>query len=148
MAQEKIMTRREAREAIVSTLFSYEYTPEKSAEQLNAERVGVLGGREDPYIAEAVAGVLANLSEIDALIERSAVGWALGRISRVSRAILRLSCFEMLYRPDIPPLVSLDEAVELAKEFDDENAYTFVNGVLNRAMQSEEVARVRDGKQG
>ena len=92
--------------------------------------------------------MLANLSEIDALIERSAVGWALGRISRVSRAILRLSCFEMLYRPDIPPLVSLDEAVELAKEFDDENAYTFVNGVLNRAMQSEEVARVRDGNQG
>ena len=142
------MTRREAREAIVSTLFSYEYTPEKTAEELNAERIGVLGGKEDLYISEAIEGVLANLSEIDGLIERSAVGWALGRISRVSRAILRLSCFEMLYRPDIPPLVSLDEAVELAKEFDDENAYTFVNGVLNRAMQSEEVARVRDGKQG
>ena len=142
------MTRREAREAIVSTLFSYEYTPEKTAEELNAERIGVLGGKVDLYISEAIEGVLANLSEIDGLIERSAVGWALGRISRVSRAILRLACYEMLYRPDIPPLVSLDEAVELAKKFDDENAYTFVNGVLNRAMQSEEVARVRDGKQG
>ena len=142
------MTRREAREAIVSTLFSYEYTPEKTAEELNAERVGVLGGKEDLYISEAIEGVLANLTEIDGLIERSAVGWALGRISRVSRAILRLACYEMLYRPDVPPLVSLDEAVELAKKFDDENAYAFVNGVLNRAMQSEEVARVRDGEKG
>ena len=142
------MTRREAREAIVSTLFSYEYTPEKTAEELNAERIGVLGGKEDLYISEAIEGVLANLSEIDGLIERSAVGWALGRISRVSRAILRLACYEMLYRPDIPPLVSLDEAVELAKNFDDENAYTFVNGVLNRAMQSEEVARARGGEKG
>ena len=142
------MTRREAREAIVSTLFSYEYTPEKTAEELNAERIGVLGGKVDLYISEAIEGVLANLSEIDGLIERSAVGWALGRISRVSRAILRLACYEMLYRPDIPPLVSLDEAVELAKKFDDENAYTFVNGVLNRAMQSEEVARSRGGEKG
>ena len=142
------MTRREAREAIVSTLFSYEYTPEKTAEELNAERIGVLGGKEDLYISEAIEGVLANLSEIDGLIERSTVGWALGRISRVSRAILRLACYEMLYRPDIPPLVSLDEAVELAKKFDDENAYTFVNGVLNRAMQSEEVARSRGGEKG
>ncbi|MBP5349885.1 MAG: transcription antitermination factor NusB [Clostridia bacterium] len=148
MAQERNMTRREAREAIVSTLFSYEYTPEKTAEELNAERIGVLGGKEDLYISEAIEGVLANLSEIDGLIERSAVGWALGRISRVSRAILRLACYEMLYRPDIPPLVSLDEAVELAKKFDDENAYTFVNGVLNRAMQSEEVARSRGGEKG
>ncbi len=142
------MTRREARVAIVSTLFSYEYTPEKTAEELNADRIGVLGGKEDAYISDAIEGVLANLSEIDGLIERSAVGWALGRISRVSRAILRLACFEMLYRPDVPPLVSLDEAIELAKEFDDENAYTFVNGVLNRAMQSEEVARARGGEKG
>ena len=52
------MTRREAREAIVSTLFSYEYTPEKTAEELNAERIGVLGGKEDAYIAEAIGGVL------------------------------------------------------------------------------------------
>ena len=142
------MTRREARVAIVSTLFSYEYTPEKTAEELNADRIGVLGGKEDAYISDAIEGVLANLSEIDGLIERSAVGWALGRISRVSRAILRLACYEMLYRPDVPPLVSLDEAIELAKEFDDENAYTFVNGVLNRAMQSEEVARARGGEKG
>ena len=142
------MSRREAREAIVALLFSREYTPEKTAEELELDRVRDFGGREDPYISEAVAGVLANLSVIDALIETSSVGWALSRISRVSRSILRLACYEMLFRPEIPALVSLDEAVELSKKYDDENAYSFVNGVLNRAMQSEEVRSLRAETRG
>ena len=145
MSNENKITRREAREAIVAVLFSREYTPEKSAEELETDRVRDFGGREDPYITEAVSGTLANLDAIDALIESSAVGWALGRISRVSRAILRLACYEMLYRPEIPTLVSLNEAVDLSKKYDDENAYSFVNGVLNRAMKSEEVSRVARG---
>ena len=149
MAEEKNMTRREAREAILSVLFSYAYTPEKSASELEAARVRDFEGREDPYIAEAEEGVLSHLSEIDALIDAlinaSAVGWSLSRISRVSLAILRLACYEMLYRPEIPTLVSLDEAVELSKKYDDENAYSFINGVLNRAMQSEEVRGVARG---
>ena len=145
MAEEKTMSRREAREAILSVLFSYGYTPEKTASELEAERVRDFGGREDPYIAEAEIGVLAHLAEIDALINASAVGWTLSRISRVSLAILRLACYEMLYRPEIPTLVSLDEAVELSKKYDDENAYSFINGVLNRAMQSEEVRGVARG---
>lgn len=143
MSQEKAMSRREAREAILAVLFSREYTPEKTAEELLSDRVRDFDGREDPYIAEATAGVLSHLSEIDALISASAVGWSLGRISRVSLSILRLACYEMLFRNEIPPLVSLDEAVELAKKYDEENAYSFVNGVLNRAMQSEEVRRAR-----
>ena len=145
MAEERTMSRREAREAILSVLFSYGYTPEKSASELEAERVRDFDGREDPYIPAATEGVLAHLAEIDALINASAVGWSLSRISRVSLAILRLACYEMLYRPEIPTLVSLDEAVELSKKYDDENAYSFINGVLNRAMQSEEVRGVARG---
>lgn len=145
MSGEKAMTRREAREAIVSALFSREYTPEKTAEELDADRVRDFDGREDPYVSGAISGVLSHLAEIDALIGASAVGWSLSRISRVSLSILRLACYEMMFRPEIPPLVSLDEAVELAKKYDDENAYSFVNGVLNRAMQSEEVRRVARG---
>ena len=140
------MTRREAREAILSVLFSHEYTPEKTASELLSERLRDFDGREDAYISEATEGILTHLSKIDGLIAESAVGWSMGRISRVSRAILRIACYEMLFRPDIPPLVSLDEAVELAKKYDDENAYSFVNGVLNRAMQSEEVRRARAGE--
>ena len=148
MGEEKGMSRREAREAILSLLFSREYTPEKTAEELDGDRVRDFDGREDPYISEALAGVVDNLPEIDALISSSSVGWSLSRISRVSRQILRLACYEMLYRPEIPPLVSLDEAVELSKKYDEENAYTFVNGVLNRVMQSEEVRAKRPANEG
>lgn len=148
MGNEKGMSRREAREAILSLLFSREYTPEKTAEELEGDRVRDFDGREDPYISEAFSGVLEHLAGIDALIASSSVGWSLSRISRVSRQILRLACYEMLYRPEIPPLVSLDEAVELSKKYDEENAYSFVNGVLNRAMQSEEVRAVRPVSEG
>ena len=148
MGNEKGMSRREAREAILALLFSREYTPEKTAEELEGDRVRCFDGREDRYISEAFSGVLDNLSQIDALITSSSVGWSLFRISRVSRAILRLACYEMLYRPEIPPLVSLDEAVELSKKYDEENAYSFVNGVLNRAMQSEEVRDLRPASEG
>ena len=143
MGEEKGMSRREAREAIISLLFSREYTPDKTAGELESDRVRDFDGRGDAYISEALAGVIDNLSEIDALIASSSVGWSLARISRVSRQILRLACYEMLYRPEIPPLVSLDEAVELSKKYDEENANSFVNGVLNRAMQSEEVRALR-----
>ena len=142
MAQRKNMTRREAREAIVALLFSRDYTPEKTADELLADRALTLEGEEDAYVTEAVCGVLSHLSEIDALITSSSVGWAVNRISRVSMAILRLSCYEMLYQPSIPLLASLNEAIELSKTYDDEKAYSFVNGVLNRAMQSDEVKRV------
>ena len=142
MAQQKNMTRREAREAIIAVLFSREYTPEKTAEELLSDRANTLDGEEDAYVTEAVFGVLAHLSEIDALIGSSALGWAVNRISRVSMAILRLSCYEMMYQPSIPLLASLNEAIELSKLYDDEKAYSFVNGVLNRAMQSDEVKRV------
>ena len=148
MGEEKGMSRREAREAIISLLFSREYTPDKTAGELESDRVRDFDGRGDAYISEALAGVIDNLSEIDALIASSSVGWSLARISRVSRSILRLACYEMLYRPEIPPLVSLDEAVELSKKYDEENAYSFVNGVLNRAMQSEEVRAVRPVSEG
>ena len=142
MAQQKKMTRREAREAIIALLFSRDYTPEKTAEELLSDRANTLEGEEDAYVTEAISGVLTHLSEIDALIERSALGWALNRISRVSMAILRLSCYEMLYQPSIPLLASLNEAIELSKIYDDEKAYSFINGVLNRAMQSDEVKSV------
>ena len=67
MGEEKGMSRREAREAILSLLFSREYTPEKTAEELEGDRVRDFDGREDPYISEALAGVVDNLPEIDVL---------------------------------------------------------------------------------
>ncbi len=136
------MTRREAREAALCVLFAFGYTPDKTAEELIREYTGELDGGADKYVRAVVAGVVEQASVLDAMITECAVGWVLSRISRVSMAILRLACYEMLKMPDIPPRVSINEAIELSKKYDDEKAYSFVNGVLNRAAESEAVRAV------
>jgi N utilization substance protein B len=73
-----------------------------------------------------------NLSEIDRLIERFATNWNFTRISLVDLCILRLATCELLHRCDIPPIVTIDEAIELGKMFSGESSKAFINGVLDR----------------
>lgn len=136
------MTRREAREAALSMLFALGYTPDKDAETLVAEYEGEFDGATDPYVKAAVSGVCEHLTELDAVIAEAAVGWTMSRISRISMAILRLACYELLHMPEIPVRVSINEAIELSKSYDDERAYSFVNGVLNRVKESDAVRAV------
>jgi N utilization substance protein B len=70
-------------------------------------------------------------AELDEKITAHAHGWKTERLTRVSRSILRLAAYEMLYCEDIPASVSLNEAIELAKKFEDEKARPFINGILN-----------------
>ena len=72
-----------------------------------------------------------HLSEIDALLGRHAKGWRTERLSRVSRAVLRLGAYELVWAEKIPAPVAINEAVELAKKYDDPKARAFINGVLN-----------------
>ncbi len=74
----------------------------------------------------------AHKGEIDAVISKSATNWSTDRIAKVDLAILRLAVFELLFRDDIPPVVSINEAVDLAKEYSSGEARRFVNGVLDR----------------
>ncbi len=80
---------------------------------------------------ELVSGVWNNEREIDALIVRFSKNWKLSRIAKVELTILRLSVFEILHRPDIPLRVTLNEAIELAKRYGDENSRNFINGILD-----------------
>ena len=77
--------------------------------------------------------MISSLHEIDALIEKCSEKWSKKRISRISVSVLRIAIYEMLYMDEIPVKVSINEAVELAKRFDTEDSYTFVNGVLGAA---------------
>jgi N utilization substance protein B len=83
-------------------------------------------------VEETVRGVLEHRDEIDAMITRYAENWAIGRMSSVDRNIIRLGVYEMLHRPDIPPVVSINEAVDLAKYFNTSESGRFVNGILDR----------------
>lgn len=83
------------------------------------------------YAAEAAYGIAADQEEIDALIRRFSKGWDLERMPSTDRALLRLSVWELLRRPDVPTAVTISEAVELAKRYSTEDSGRFVNGVLS-----------------
>ena len=127
-------SRREAREAVFGLLFETEYhegeTPEVILERAAEEREL---DASDKYIRKTYLGVMARLEEIDAVIGKYAKGWKTGRLSRVSRAVLRLGTYEILFSDKCPAPVAINEAVELFKKFDDPASKTksFVNGVLN-----------------
>jgi N utilization substance protein B len=89
-----------------------------------------------PFARELTEGVEANRGELDRLISDHAVGWDLDRIAPLERAILRTALYEMLYRPDVPDEVAIDEAVETAKIYCGAEAPAFVNGILGGVMKA------------
>jgi N utilization substance protein B len=102
---------------------------------LLAERVK----RADPpvpqYAVEIVEGVCAHLERIDELLSTYAQGWVLERMPAVDRSLLRLSTWELLYNDEVPDVVAIDEAVELARTLSTDESPAFVNGLLARLMQ-------------
>ena len=89
------------------------------------------------YIRRLTALTMENRSEIDGFIERYAKGWKLGRISRTALAVMRCAICEILYMEDVPNAAAINEAVELAKGYDDPDTVAFVNGVLGGFMRGE-----------
>ena len=83
------------------------------------------------YTVSLVQGVTARREEIDRLIAEHAEGWSLQRMPAVDRAVLRLGVYELLWEPDVPDAVAIDEVVELAKALSTEDSPRFVNGVLS-----------------
>jgi N utilization substance protein B len=79
-----------------------------------------------------IRGVLEKLTELDGIIEEQTRNWDIARIAKVDRNILRLAIYEMLHREDIPPVVSINEAIDIAKKFSTENSGRFVNGILDK----------------
>ena len=103
------------------------------------------------FTEQIVAGVIQRKVEIDAVLAKYATNWKVSRMPIVDRNILRAGLYEFLWMDDVPAKVTLDEAVELAKSFGDEEASKFVNGVLDKVLATEprleakrkEIARVK-----
>ena len=125
------MTRSEARKNVLELLFESEFRKDESAEEIFATSTESREIETDPYIKDVFFGVCNNLEEIDAAINKNAKGWKTNRLSKVSRSILRLCIYEMMYVKEIPLRVSINEGIELAKAYEDEKARPFINGVLN-----------------
>lgn len=163
--------RREARERAVQFLFQFDMNPsddveaalshfwESQSASAIAEEKGSARWGEQPETATPSAeetsvrlfaeplirGVLQHRSTIDEEIKKLAKNWDLSRMAVVDRNILRLAMFEMLHRDDIPPIVSINEAVDIAKKFSTQESGRFVNGILDK-FKSEILRPARDGK--
>jgi transcription antitermination protein NusB len=129
--------RRDAREAAVQFLYQVDiYKPAKVDEALaefwkqNEEPQNVRD-----FANDLLRGALEKLPEVDAKIRTLADNWDFERLAAVDRNILRLAVYEMLFRPEIPPVVSINEAIEIAKKFSTAESGKFVNGLLDRVKK-------------
>jgi N utilization substance protein B len=96
------------------------------------------------FAEELVEGTIAHLRTIDARIEAQAQHWRLERMAVIDRLILRMAVYEFLYRPDTPRTVVIDEAIELARTFSEQDAVRFVNGVLDGIHRAAAAGGVTD----
>ncbi len=125
------MSRKMQREAVFGLLFESDFRRDETPEQVYETWCEQNGEPEGAYVKETFFGVCAKQDEIDATIERHSNGWKVARLTRVSRAVIRLCVYEMANVKDVPATVAINEAIELSKKFDDDKARSFVNGVLN-----------------
>ncbi len=119
--------RREARERALALLYEAETKAVSPSEVLESLPVP-----PDPFAADLVRGVGEVSDELDARIGAVARGWTVARMPAIDRALLRVGCYELLYEPDTPTAVIINEAVELAGRFSTDDSSRFVNGVLSK----------------
>ncbi len=127
--------RRECRGAALQYLYSWSLNqPGDIAEDLRLFFTHLEEHPRDHYAfaEELIHGTIANLPEIDSHIKALAHNWEFERIAKIDLGILRLAIFEMLHRKDIPPVVSINEAIDLSKQFSTTDSKRFINGVLDR----------------
>jgi N utilization substance protein B len=117
-------------------------TPPQACDPCDADADGRDSGREE-FARALVAGVWARRDDLDQTINRFSQHWKLARIARVELTILRVALYEMLYLDDIPLKVAINEAVELAKRYGDDNSKNFVNGILDAVARAVEHGELR-----
>ena len=143
--------RTRAREIALQLLFQYEWNSDYNIEQVLKEYVnGLLAGKPEDndytldFARRCINGVLEHKEEVDALLTRYARKWSVDRMSKVDRNILRLGIYEIVFAPDIPGRVAVNEAVELAKRFGTDESGAFVNGILDSVLKEQSGSRIHD----
>ena len=133
--------RRKSRELALQVLYQLDVTKQDPPKVLAQFQQHFLFIEEkDEFWERLVLGVLEHSQEIDRLIERFSENWRLGRMSIIDRSILRMATFELLYCEDIPPKVTLNEAIDLGKEYGTEESGSFINGILDH-IQNEAIRK-------
>lgn len=135
------MGRRASRESAMKLLYQLEIQKSDRNEQIEmALDNESLSENDKNYIKGIVNGVSEKVEFLDSIIEKKAMGWKINRVSKIDLSILRIGIYEILYRKDIPYSVSVNEAVELAKKYSNEDAGAFVNGLLAKVSAEDKNA--------
>ncbi len=132
------MTRRQLRESIFKILFKLEFNSvEEMTEQLefSLEDFPDIEEKDVNYITDKTNKIISLIADIDDIICNVSSGWKLDRIGKAELAILRLAIYEMKYDEDVPYKVAINEAVELSKIYCNEEAKSFINGVLAKVEE-------------
>ncbi|KUO58902.1 MAG: N utilization substance protein B [Gracilibacter sp. BRH_c7a] len=135
------MSRRLARETALQVLFQLDVTGENESLEKVIEHWTeefVVSEKYKNFTIELVEGTLHHKEEIDKMISKTAHEWALDRMNGVDRNLMRLAIYEMLYYADTPQRVTLNEAIEIAKKFGSAESAKFINGILDKLMDSDE----------
>ena len=142
------MTRRSrAREVALQLLYQHDLNPRVERPVIEGfVRDRLRDPAVEPFTLGLYDGVLAHRPDIDRRLGAAAVNWRLPRMAAVDRNVLRLGGYELLYNPQTPPGVALDEAIELARRYGSAHSPGFVNGVLDRLHQQEK--RKNEGSHG
>ena len=145
------MTRANARELAVHLIYGRDFTGEEPEEVVSirlakeyyaklSEENEVYAERPSraqmAYLDKVVSGVANRTEDLNAQIQKHSIGWDISRISRLTRAIMQLAIYEILYVEDVPVGVAVSEAVRLAKKYDGDDTGSFVNGILGAFARS------------
>jgi len=132
-----LMNRRKSREVAMKLLFemsinkeNYEDIIENFKEYTDVDLEGI----DMVYITKVLAGIHEHKGEIDKNIEKYLIKWKLDRLSKMNLAILRICTYEILFEEDIPGVVSVNEGIELAKKYGEDNSPAFINGILAKMI--------------
>lgn len=134
MSRGQYAQRRDGRMAAVQFLYAWSINPPANlAQDLHL----FFESQDQPrahysFGEELIHGTIEHIAEIDAQIRALAHNWEFDRIAKIDLAILRVAIFEMMFRKDIPPIVSINEAIDLSKDFSNADAKRFINGILDR----------------
>jgi N utilization substance protein B len=129
--------RREGRELAVQALYAVELSPAPPREAITLFWETEHCKRSaKAFASELLSGIIDRLAEIDAQISAKSPNWSISRMAKIDLAIIRLATYELLFRPDIPKNVTINEAIEIAKKFGTEDSPAFVNGIVDEISRS------------
>jgi len=138
------LSRHLCREIVFQVLFSWEFSEKEfndteSTQKLQDYLQEFRKGESSVFLEQLLHGVIQHIHTIQEVIRQYAPEWPLEKINPVDRSILYLGVYEILFDPDVPDIVAIDEAIETAKKYGNENSGKFVNGVLNTVMKNKDL---------